>query len=284
MNDGADAVATATGLAGRLVTARREARSLPEYPGSLPETLAEAYAIQDAAIDLWPDKIAGWKIGLIQPGQRDTFGAERIAGPIFRTDVQHVGKDAVATLPVFTGGFGAVEAEFVFRMARDAPHGVTAWSPQEAVSLVDALFIGVENAGSPLAAINDLGAAVTASDFGNNAGLVVGAEVADWRRHDFAALTAETFIDGRAVGSGDAARIPGTPLAALTFILAHTAARGRPLRAGQYISTGAVTGVHPIAAGQSAEATFGVHGAIRCRAVTAVTRARERTPPRRKQT
>lgn len=284
MNDGADAGATASRLASRFVAARREARSLPAYPGSAPTTLAEAYAVQDAAIDLWPDEIAGWKIGLIPPGQREIYGAARIAGPIFRADVQEYQVDAIATLPVFSGGFGAVEAEFVFRMARDAPHGVTDWSHEDAVRLVDALFIGVENAGSPLATINDLGAAVTASDFGNNAGLIIGAEVADWRQRDLATLTAETFIDGQTAGSGDAARIPGTPIAALTFILGHAAARGRPLRAGQFVSTGAVTGVHQISAGQSAEASFGAFGIIRCRAEAATARARGPAPPGRQQT
>ncbi len=40
------------------------------------------------------------------------------------------------------------------------------------------MFIGIEIASSPLQNINDYGPAVVASDFGNNAGLLLGAEVA----------------------------------------------------------------------------------------------------------
>jgi 2-keto-4-pentenoate hydratase len=38
----------------------------------------------------------------------------------------------------------------------------------------------------------------------------------------------------------------------------------RPLRAGEFVSTGAATGVHSIAAGQSAEAIFTGIGSLRC--------------------
>ena len=39
------------------------------------------------------------------------------------------------------------------------------------------MFIGIEIASSPLVNINDYGPAVVASDFGNNAGLLLGAEI-----------------------------------------------------------------------------------------------------------
>jgi 2-keto-4-pentenoate hydratase len=233
--------------------------------------LAEAYAVQDAAISMWPDDVAGWKIGLVAPEHRAAFGAERISGPIFRSQVRFAGGEAI-DLPVYAGGFAAVEAEFVLRMGADAPAGARAWRAEEAAELVDAIHVGVECASSPLALINDLGPAVTASDFGNNAGLIVGAEIADWRERPWPSLTAATFIDGALVGSGAASLVPGGPFAALSFILEHCASRGRPVRAGQWISTGATTGVHVIQPGQSAHVDFGVHGQIRCRMVKAVAR------------
>ena len=58
-----DAAAVGQTVAERFVAARLAARALPDYPGPLPETLTEAYARQDAAITLWPDSIAGWKVG-----------------------------------------------------------------------------------------------------------------------------------------------------------------------------------------------------------------------------
>ena len=45
--------------------------------------------------------------------------------------------------------------------------------------------------------------------------------------------------------------------------------QAKRLRKGQLISSGAVTGVHQIEAGQSAELSFGDFGVLRCRAVPA---------------
>jgi 2-keto-4-pentenoate hydratase len=166
---------------------------------------------------------------------------------------------------VFVGGFAAVEAEFLLRMGADAPATKTEWTDEEAVGLVAAVHIGVETAGSPMAFINDLGACVVASDFGNNTGLIVGPEVRDWRAR-LGDLAAKTEIDGRVVGEGRAMGLPGGPIAGLRFLLAHLARRGRPLKAGQFVSSGAVTGVHEIKAGEGARLSFGSDGVILCRA------------------
>jgi 2-keto-4-pentenoate hydratase len=264
-------------MAGRFVEARRAARPMPHYPGAMPADLADAYAVQDAAIDQWGDRVAGWKIGLIAPDQRGRFGADRIAGPIFRNQLI-IADGARVDLPVIIGGFAAVEAEFVLRVARDAPADKTEWTPLEAADYADAMFIGVELAGSPYAAINDHGPAVTASDFGNNSGLVLGEAIADWRGAAWDGFTAETTIDGTPVGRGSAASVPGGPFAALAFMLENGARRGRPLERGQLISTGATTGVHVIKAGQDARCDFGRLGAIACRTIEARPQAERRGP------
>ncbi len=263
----ARADAKAPEIAARLVSARLDARSLEAFPGLQPTTLAQGYLIQEVAIHLWPDDIAGWKIGLVAQPLRERLGSDRVAGPIFSRSVKRAGKGAVE-FPVFEGGFAAVEAEFVFRMGNDAPVGKTSWTEDEAAALVAAVHIGVETAGSPMAFINELGPTVVASDFGNNAGLIVGPEVKNWRAR-MATLHAMTEIEGKPVGEGVAMGLPGGPLAGLRFLLAHLAERNRPLQAGQYVSSGAVTGVHDIIAGQSARLSFGEDGEILCRAVEA---------------
>ncbi len=108
------------------------------------------------------------------------------------------------------------------------------------------------------------------SDFGNNAELVIGPEVASWRDRDLTDLKAETFIDGKSVGYGHAASVFGGPLGALQFIAELCAKRGRPLKAGMLISTGAATGIHDIVAGQQAQIAFKGIGTIHCAAKTRV--------------
>ncbi|MBX3510273.1 MAG: hypothetical protein KF700_03665, partial [Hyphomonadaceae bacterium] len=124
-------------------------------------------------------------------------------------------------------------------------------------------------AGSPLASINDLGATVVVSDFGNNHGLILGPEISDWRARLEKGLTAETFIEGVSVGKGGATAAEDGPLDALAFLAGHLASRGRPLKAGQFVTTGAVTGVHDIRIGQHSRVSFNGAGDILCKAVKA---------------
>jgi 2-keto-4-pentenoate hydratase len=256
-------------VAKQFVEARLAARALPAFPGALPADLATGYLHQEAAIALFPDEVVGWKIGRVGPEFEDKFGRARLAGPIFRRGLRRATGSEPVAFPVFKGGFAAVEAEFIFVLGVDAPKSKTAWSLDEARDVIGAMHIGIETAGSPLATINALGPTVVISDFGNNAGLILGPAVAGWQRYPETALTCESFVDGRSVGTGAAADLPGGPVEALRFLLEHCAQRGRPLKAGMLISTGAATGIHEIAIGQQARVDFRALGAIECVAVAA---------------
>jgi 2-keto-4-pentenoate hydratase len=256
----------ATGTAAEFVKARRTGGSFSQYPGQPPPDLDAAYRCQDEAIRLWDDAIVGWKVGWIPEPYSEKFGAQRLVGPIFQRGLQRVNGRALEA-PVFAQGFAAIEAEFVFQLAKDAPPNVIEWTPETARRFVKTLYVGIEIASSPLQNINDYGPAVVVSDFGNNAGLLLGAEVPDWQSRALDSLNCETRIDGKVVGRGNAAAVSGGPLAALAFALRCNARRGHPLRAGEFISTGAATGVHSIVAGQSAEAIFTGIGSLRCTVV-----------------
>ena len=71
------------------------------------------------------------------------------------------------------------------------------------------------------------------------------------------------------VGTASAATIPGSPLAALAFLLGTVAARGKPLKKGQIVTTGATTGIHDVVAGDVAHVSFGPFGTVDCVAVPA---------------
>ncbi|MFV4649068.1 2-keto-4-pentenoate hydratase, partial [Mycobacterium tuberculosis] len=249
-------------MAGAFVSARRQARPLADFPGPIPSTLGQSYAIQDAAIGLWGDEIKGWKVGRVAPELQDRVASSRIAGPIFAKSVQKADANRSLEVAVFEGGFAAVEAEFVFKLLEDAPRDKVSWTPEEAFELRHALHAGVEMAGSPLATINALGPTVVASDFGNNAGLVLGQCIPDWASFAPEALGCSTEIDGVCVGSASSAALPEGLLAAFAFLLGHAAARGFPLKAGQLVSSGAITGIHDICVGQTGLVSFGSWGKI----------------------
>lgn len=253
-------------IAHAFVLARSGSLALTDYPGEVPATLADAYAIQDRAIAAWPDQIAGWKLGRINAPHDADYGAGRLAGPIFSRNVWKAGA-APTRFDVIDGGFAAVEAEYVLELG-ETPPDRDDWTAETVAPLVARAMTGIEIAGSPFAGINAHGPAVTASDFGNNAGLILGQEIPDWEDR-LAGLTCETQIDGVRIGTGGAASIPNGPLDSLAFLLNLLHRRGRRLEAGQIISTGAATGVHSIGIGQSAIADFGPDGQIHCIAIAA---------------
>ena len=259
----------AEAIARQFVQARRDGLAIRDFPGAIPPTLDNAYRIQDAAIRSWPDRIVGWKVGYIAPEQRERAGDERLVGPIFAGQLHLVEPDVSLDFPVFAGGFAAVEAEFVFRLGADAPDGKIDWTLDEAAAIARDLYIGIETAGSPLATINELGPRVVVSDFGNNAGMLLGPRIPDWRVAHTPLLDCASYIDGHQVGTGVVETLASGPLVALAFALSRCARNGRPLRAGHLVTTGAVTGIHDIVAGQSARVDFGSHGSLFCRAVDA---------------
>jgi len=255
-------------IAGRFLAARRAAAGLDSYPGDLPATLDQAYAIQDAAIASWGRPVIGWKVGRVLPPLSEQFGTDRLGGPIFaRTDSARDG--APVEMPVFAEGFAAGESEFLLRIGTAPRPGKTDFTLDEAADLIGAVHVGIEIASSPLGAINDLGPIAVISDFGNNNGLVVGAEIEDWRSSGFESWQVTTLIDGEEVGTGKASAFPDGAIGAARFLFELMARRGIALSPGQWISSGAVTGVHRAHPGQSVEARFNEHLSVACKLVAA---------------
>lgn len=257
-------------IAGRFLDARRAAAGLADFPGDFPATLDEAYAIQDSAIARWGRPVIGWKVGRILAPLSELFGTDRLGGPIFaRARARAAPSGAPVEMPVFADGFAAGESEFLLRLGKAPPVGQAKFSLDEAAALIGTVHIGIEIASSPLGAINELGPIAVVSDFGNNNGLVIGPEIPDWRSSGFEQWTVSTLIDGVEVGTGRAAAFPDGAIGAARFLFELLAARGIALEAGQWISSGAVTGVHRAHPGQLVEARFGEGFAIACRLVAA---------------
>ncbi|GAA4038083.1 2-keto-4-pentenoate hydratase [Sphingomonas rosea] len=255
-------------VAQAFVVARRNATALDRYPGSPPVDLPSAYDIQDHAIAIDGRPVAGWKVGRIFPPDSERLGAERLVGPIFADQIFRVAPGEEPAMPVFAGGFAAAEAEILVRVgpSRDGhvPHddaGVR--------TIVEEVCLGIEIASSPYPRINADGPPVTASDFGNNAGLVIGQPLAGWSERDLNAITAVSLVNDREVGRGSVATMLDGPYGAVRFLLAHLRDRGIAAPASLWVSTGAVTGVHPVEPGDHFRASFEGLGDTCCRIVAA---------------
>lgn len=245
-------------IASAFVAARRSGAAISRYPGPLPHDLASAYAIQDCALSLWERDIGGWKVGRIPPPRDRELGADRLVGPAFSDAIMAADPDV--PFPVFHGGFAAAEAEFMLRLAPTG--GPMPRTPAEAMAWVDKVRIGIEIASSPYARINADGPCVTISDHGNNAGLLLGPAVprAQWDALDTVEVT--LAIDSTEVGRATTATMLDGPFGAVAFLLDNLNRRGIAPKVGWWVSSGAITGVHPVTPGAKVIAGFAGLGSV----------------------
>lgn len=241
-----------------LVGARKAGRALAAFPGEVPDTLEGAYALQAAAIALMGEEIAGWKVGRLSPDLAERFGVDRFLGPVFRADVIAALGDGPTPFAMFTCGSAAFEAEFMVFVGIDAQGAV----------YPKALTTGIEIASSPVACLPELGSLATVADLGNNAGQIIGAPIPVELLDQSTALTCRTFIGSADVVARDASALPGGPATAFAFAVETARALGFPLREGQFVSTGAVTGMHAVEPGLACRTDFGAFGTIACDIVT----------------
>jgi 2-keto-4-pentenoate hydratase len=246
--------------AAALLDARLSGRALPAFPAPVPTTLADAYAIQQRLIAAIGAPVLGWKVGRIPPALIETLGAERVAGPVLR--IAELDGEVPGRAAIFAGGAGAIEAEVMLRL-RAVPDGrVTASA--DGAAWIDEIRAGFEVASSPAPDVHDHAPYGIIADIGINNGLLLGPSL-DYA--DFQSLTVETRIDGTTVGTGRAIDVLDGPWGSLNFLVDLHRRGVIELQPGQWISAGAITGVHPLAIGQTATARFGSAADIACVAV-----------------
>lgn len=249
-----DAVAQA------FVEARLAGRSIAAFPGQVPRSIDEAYRAQSLAIEAWPGALAGWKVAKINDPWRDPLGADRFIGPIFAGTIVRDSNPCI--FPAYRGGQAAFEVELGLTLASDADPRRTDWTAHDAASLVGAVNMAVEFAASPLGILTALGPLASISGFGNNNGLLLGPAIGC--DATMIAGSCEAVIDGQSVGANPLWAGPDGPLPAFAFALNQAARLGRPMTEGQIVSTGALTGVHPVQIGQTCEADFREFGRLLC--------------------
>ena len=231
-----------------LVTARREAGSLPAFPGALPSDLDEAYAVQAISRTAWDDQLIGWKVGGIPPKFQESLGAKYLTGPIYAHRRFEAREGKTNEMPVFAKGFAAIEPEFVLELGKTRAE--------------DRLYIGAEIASSPIVDINGIGPLAVVCDFGNNNGVLVGPEIAGWRERGVISVEVETQINGVCVGTRAVENVADNVDAATDFFLAHAKRNHIEVPVGTLISTGAITGVHDAAVGAVSRLDFGAFGSL----------------------
>ena len=240
-------------IAKAFLAARRKKTPLTLYPGTMPASMAEAYAIQDAAIASDGRRVGGWKVGRIAPELVDAYGDNRLTGPIFSDEIFDGSAGQRPAMPVYADGFAAAEAEVLLCLGEVGTRDYDMDSVKDCIAEVRT---GIEIASSPFPAINLHGPAVTASDYGNNKGLILGPAISGWRDADLIHMPVEFFVDDAPVGAATMETMLDGPFGSALFLIRTLRARGIAIAPGTWVSTGAITGIHEIRPGQRGDALF----------------------------
>ena len=243
-----------------LAAARREGHLLDRLPdGSRPTSLAEGYEIQSAFVQLWPDTLAGWKIGATSHVTMERFGvSEPIYGPFFASDIHA----SPATPAAGRLQQMAIESEFAYRLGKDLPARATPYTREEILDAIDALIPCFEIVGPRFVKVpfDDVASAV--ADCVMNAAMILGEPITDWRNIDAARHPVKLSIDGMVTGEGNGSDCLGDPRNVLDWIVEKLRARDIDLKKGEILSTGTCTGIVPFRPGQKAVGDFGPLGRV----------------------
>ena len=245
-------------LAAALAEAHRTASPVDPDDSSasgFPESIDDAYRVQTRLVDrLTADRgdPVGYKIGFTNERVRTDLGVDEPAyGRLLEATV--VDPSATVAAAEFVGV--RIEPEIAFRLGDDLPADAARARTRDAVATVHP---AIELVDSRTGWTFDAPLAVT--DNCLDAGLVLGAGTGcDDRSLGEEAVALR--VDGERVDSGVGADVLGHPLAALAWLA--DAVDGLP--AGTLVTTGSLTEPVPVAAGETATATFTSLGSVELR-------------------
>ncbi len=232
--------------------------------GVVPVTMADAYLAQAALVErMLTDtpgcKPIGYKIACTSSVARDLFDAD---GPVYGRllSCRHWQDGAALSAAQFP--ILAVEPEFAFRMVESVPETSDAWTGNTIARFVGNMVPSLEIVGRRFANWSAYCAESLAADNAVHMGWVQGRETGLWRTADLENHPVSLSVNGRVQLSGSSANVMGSPLNALAWLANELPRHGHQLQAGDMVTTGVCTDVHPSGPGESLLADFGTLGTV----------------------
>jgi 2-oxo-3-hexenedioate decarboxylase/2-keto-4-pentenoate hydratase len=228
-----------------------------------PPDLAAAYAVQDALharlTAAGCGVVTGHKIGCTTPVMQRFLAIDHpCAGGVLAPTVQH-GRGAFRHAEFRHVG---VECEIAARLAHDLPAAGAPYRRARVGAAIGACMAAIEVVDDRYEDYRSLDTPTLVADDFFNAACVLGAPVEAWRELDLAAIRGRMTINGAEVGAGSGGDILGHPLEALAWLANALAARGRQLRAGEFVLLGSVVETRWVDAGDRVEVALeGLGGA-----------------------
>ena len=223
-----------------LLTARLSGEKLTAYPGPVPRTMAEAFAIQSAVRDRLGWRHVGWKIGCTSEKAQKALKADGpFPGPVYAERLYRSGDH----VPTLASNSRTTEPEFAFTLGRDLPARGKDYSVDEVLAAVASVHPAIEIVNPRLPGGFSDPVAWYVADGGLSHALVLGEGVPPLPREAYARAPATVTVNGAFKSKGIGANALGGPERALTWLANDLIAKGTQLRASDVVTTGVVTDV-----------------------------------------
>ncbi len=249
-------------VAEALAQARVAGVKLESYPGPVPASLEEAYAVQAEASRLTGWTPIGWKIGCTsEEAQRALSTDAPFPGPVYAERLFQSG----GLVPTDASNTRVAEPEIAFRMAASLPPRDRPYEVDEVLEAVAGVMPAIEVVNPRLPGGFSDPLFWFIADGALNDALVLGALVKPLARDAYAGIPVTVTVNGAPKTEGRGAMALGGPELALTWLANHFSARGLTLQAGHVVSTGVVTGLFSASPGDEVVAGFGPLGQVTAR-------------------
>jgi 2-keto-4-pentenoate hydratase len=221
----------ARAAANRLVAARKGA--FVHSSAVCPPDLATAYAVQDAIADA-VGPVRGWKVGAKRP-ELEPAASPLPAWGIFESGIALIG-------PPWT--MRGIEVEAAVRFARDFAPSSPEVDRAHLAGAIDCVLPAIEIVETRLSDWRDSDPLAQMADLQTHGALVIG-EPSTMKPADLDLRKVEAYLafDGQPVASCRGANSGGDVWRLLSWLAWHAAQRGRPLRAGDVVTTGSCSGM-----------------------------------------
>lgn len=243
---------------------RRIANQVPPEADRLAD-MNMAYAIQDAGDAILRSehgyKPIGYKIAGTNPASRAHL---KISAPFHGRLYDKL----TTTSPAALGDIPFLrvhEPEIAIQIDRDLDPAQAPFSAEQIEAATRAVLPAIEIIGTPFEPWAQAGAPNLASDNAAFGYWIMGAPVRDWSRMDLLDGAVTLTINGEVKATGKGRNVDDGAFGATAWLANALAAKGRGLKAGEYITTGSVTPPIPVASGQHVVADFGPLGRVELR-------------------
>jgi 2-keto-4-pentenoate hydratase len=239
-----------------LADARKENRLLDCIPLEIrPQSLGDAYAIQERLADRLGLETGGWFCACTNPNIQTMLGLDE---PYYARLFKAFILESPASLRSAHHPPMVLECEFGFRLNRDLPDREEPYSRVEVERAIASVHPTIEVVTGHLRNWPEQDVFSIIADNGTDGALVFGQGTERWQSLDLVNTDVCLTVNGKLVRTGTGRNVSGDPVSALVWLVNARSRDGRGLKAGDIHNTGTATDIIWVKSGD--EATVEFHG------------------------